>query len=126
MVIRSTADADRYTETVRHFAGRIATGSQVRRASPLPCFGAETFAAVRPRNNGKMAIDLAKLANRPESHRYVFFLSPTFPGKVRLPKFEQNIVQIWSVDVEQARPTRRHTRRQPPPSQQGQAAGCPT
>ena len=61
--------------------------------------GAKTFAAVRPCNNGKMAADLAKLANRPESHRYVFFPSPTFPGKVRLPKFEQNGVQVWSIDV---------------------------
>ncbi len=35
--------------------------------------GAETFAAVSPRNNSKLENDLAKLAGRPETHRYVFF-----------------------------------------------------
>ena len=38
--------------------------------------GAETFATVHPRNNRKLEADLAKLASRPELHRYVFFLSP--------------------------------------------------
>ncbi len=33
--------------------------------------GAETFAAVDPRNNKKLAADLMKLATRPEAHRYV-------------------------------------------------------
>ncbi len=42
--------------------------------------GAETFAAVDPRNNNKLEADLTKLAGRPETHRYVFFLSPRFPG----------------------------------------------
>jgi hypothetical protein len=36
--------------------------------------GAETFAAVSPRNNGKLAADLNKLVLSPEiTHRYVFF-----------------------------------------------------
>jgi len=61
--------------------------------------GAETFAAVTPRNNGKFAADLQKLAGRPEAHRYVFFMSPRFPGNKRLPKFEQHGIQVWSVDV---------------------------
>ena len=61
--------------------------------------GAETFAAVHPRNNGKMAADLAKLANRPERHRYVFFLSPAYPSNTRQPKLEQNGVHVWSVDI---------------------------
>lgn len=43
--------------------------------------GAETFAAVSPRNNGKLA---AKLALRPEKHRYVFVMSPLFPKAERL------------------------------------------
>lgn len=37
--------------------------------------GAETFAAVSPSNNGKLAKDLKKLAGRNEKHRY--FLSIT-------------------------------------------------
>jgi hypothetical protein len=36
--------------------------------------GAETFAAVDPSNNRKLALDLAKMAARPEQHRYIFFL----------------------------------------------------
>ena len=61
--------------------------------------GAETFAAVHPNNNGKMAGDLEKLTGRSESHRYVFFMSPAYPGNVRRPGFEKNGVQVWSVDV---------------------------
>lgn len=40
--------------------------------------GAETFAAVTPRNNGKLDADLLKLSARQEKHRYVFFMSPLF------------------------------------------------
>jgi hypothetical protein len=61
--------------------------------------GAETFAAVDPRNNGKLARDLAKMAHRPEQHRYVFFCSPKFPGLQRRPTLEANSVQVWSIDV---------------------------
>jgi len=61
--------------------------------------GAETFAAVHPSNNGKLQVDLAKLAGRPEVHRYVFFMSPAYPGNERLPKLERDGVQVWSVDV---------------------------
>lgn len=61
--------------------------------------GAETFAAVSPRNNGKLAADLAKLALRPEAHRYVFFMSPLFPGSARLPQFERDGVQVWSTEI---------------------------
>ena len=61
--------------------------------------GAETFAAVDPRNNRKLAKDLIKLAQRPEQHRYVFFASPMFPGTSRLQQLERGGVQVWSVDV---------------------------
>jgi hypothetical protein len=62
--------------------------------------GAETFAAVSPRNNGKLAADLAKLALRPETHRYVFFASPKFPGLKRVQQLETvDGVQVWSVDA---------------------------
>jgi hypothetical protein len=61
--------------------------------------GAETFAAVDPRNNRKLAKDLVKLAGRTEVHRYVFFASPMFTGTTRLPKLERDGVQVWSVDV---------------------------
>jgi hypothetical protein len=64
------------------------------------CFvGAETFAAVDPRNNRKLKQDLAKMTQRPERHRYVFFCSPKFPGLQRHPALEANSVQVWSVDV---------------------------
>ena len=61
--------------------------------------GAETFAAVSPRNNGKLKADLAKMALRPEQHRYVFFMSPQFPNAERLWQFERDGVQVWSVTV---------------------------
>ena len=61
--------------------------------------GAETFAAVTPGNNGKLAGDLRKLADRPERYRYVFFASPRFPGTLRLPPFERDGIEVWSVDV---------------------------
>lgn len=61
--------------------------------------GAETFAAVDPRNNRKLAKDLVKLAQQPELHRYIFFASPMFPGTTRLPQLERGGVQVWSVDV---------------------------
>ena len=61
--------------------------------------GAETFAAVTPHNNGKLTKDLKKLAGCTEKHRYVFFASPRFPGTVRLPQFEHDGIEVWSVDV---------------------------
>jgi hypothetical protein len=61
--------------------------------------GAETFAAVDPRNNGKLTTDLQKMAVRHEQFRYVFFMSPRFPGSQRLPQFEHNGVRVWSVDI---------------------------
>jgi hypothetical protein len=62
--------------------------------------GAETFAAVHPRNNRKLANDLDKMGARPEQHRYVFFLSPAYAGSKRRPELERDGVQVWSVDVE--------------------------
>lgn len=61
--------------------------------------GAETFAAVDPKNNGKLEKDLKKLSARSEQHRYVFFMSPCFPGSKRRVELERYDVQVWSVDV---------------------------
>jgi hypothetical protein len=61
--------------------------------------GAESFAAVDPRNNDKLKDDLTKLALRSETHRYVFFMSPKFPGNERHAQFERDGIQVWSVDV---------------------------
>lgn len=61
--------------------------------------GAETFAAVSPGNNRKLEKDLEKLTVRSEEYRYVFFMSPEFPGNERLPQFERDGIQVWSVDV---------------------------
>jgi hypothetical protein len=61
--------------------------------------GAEVFAAVDPRNNRKLALDLAKLANRPELHRYVFFSSPGFPGLQHRHELDTSGVQVWSADI---------------------------
>jgi hypothetical protein len=61
--------------------------------------GAETFAAVDPRNNRKLVRDIEKMARRQEQHRYVFFCSPKFQKFERHPRFEVNSVQVWSVDI---------------------------
>lgn len=61
--------------------------------------GAETFAAVHPRNNGKLAGDLAKMASRAEPFRYVFFCSPAYPDTQRLPALERDGIEVWSVVV---------------------------
>ena len=61
--------------------------------------GAEIFDAVTPGNNGKLAGDLRKLAGCTEQYRYVFFASPRFPRTDRLPKFERDGIEVWSVDV---------------------------
>jgi hypothetical protein len=59
--------------------------------------GAEVFAATSPDSNGKLKADLAKMAVRHEQHRYVFFMSPKYPKAERLPNFERDDVQVWSV-----------------------------
>lgn len=68
--------------------------------------GAETFAAVTPSNNGKLARDLKKLSKRDETHRYLFFAAPNFPGNKRRKEIEEKFkhlgiqgIQIWSVDL---------------------------
>lgn len=60
--------------------------------------GAETFAAVDPRNNKKLQLDIDKLSQRSELHRYVFFMSPMFPKNERQFALEKNGVLVWSTD----------------------------
>lgn len=45
--------------------------------------GAETFAAVHPKNNDKLTRDIQKLRLFPHRYRYAFFYSPGFtPGRI--------------------------------------------
>lgn len=62
--------------------------------------GAETFAAVSPNNNRKLARDLLKLSARAERFRYVFFMSPLFPQTERQAKRERDRVQVWSISMQ--------------------------
>lgn len=62
--------------------------------------GAETFAAVHPDNNQKLARDLNKMGGRGETYRYVFFISPGFSGTGRQPQLERDGVQVWRVDID--------------------------
>ena len=83
---------------------RIAPGAHAAQALDVMSVqeglvGAETFAAVDPANNQKLKADLAKLAQRGEQHRYVFFKSPKYPGNQRVTALEQDGIQVWSVDV---------------------------
>ncbi len=59
--------------------------------------GAECFAAVSPNNNGKLKKDLAKLMDKEELHKYVFFSSPSYPMTKHLSQFDLNGVQVWSL-----------------------------
>ena len=59
--------------------------------------GAETFAAVDPRNNRKLSLDLQKMAARTERHRYVFFMSPLYAAGGRQHRLESDGVQVWSL-----------------------------
>ena len=62
--------------------------------------GAETFAAVDPRNNAKLAGDLRKLGALAETpHRYVFFSSPKYPLTQHRAELDREGVQVWSVKV---------------------------
>ncbi len=61
--------------------------------------GAETFAAVHPRNNSKLAGDLKKLGGREEKHKYVFFSSPSYPNTEHRSELDREGVQVWSVKV---------------------------
>ncbi|MBX9664428.1 hypothetical protein [Novosphingobium sp.] len=61
--------------------------------------GAEAFAAVDPRNNSKLAKDLAKLTQHDQPHRYAFFSSPLYPGLERRLKLEKPGIEVWSVAV---------------------------
>jgi hypothetical protein len=95
VLLRSHPEADGFT---------LAPGAHA--AQPLDIMsrtagqvGAETFAAVAPTNNRKLAIDLGKLAQRSEVHRYVFFMSPKFPHTRRLESMERHGVQVWSLEI---------------------------
>ena len=64
--------------------------------------GAETFAAVNPNNNAKLAADVAKLAlHSAVPYRYLFFMSPLFPTTQRQPELEigGDGIEVWSVDL---------------------------
>jgi hypothetical protein len=39
------------------------------------------------------------MALRRELHRYVIFMSPRHPKAERLPQFERDGVQVWSITV---------------------------
>jgi hypothetical protein len=68
-------------------------------SEPLHGIGAEVFAAVTPKNNGKLIVDLDKLAERQEQHRYVFFASPLYAATQRQPQLERDCIQVWTVHV---------------------------
>jgi hypothetical protein len=61
--------------------------------------GAETFAAVHPRNNQKLAKDMAKLTACTTLHRYLFFASPNYPRTEHQLTMDANGVQVWSVAI---------------------------
>ncbi|NKX47763.1 hypothetical protein HGG67_05925 [Rhodobacteraceae bacterium R_SAG8] len=66
--------------------------------------GAETFAAVDPRNNNKLKKDLTKLATRADRHRYVFFSSPRYLDTKRRVELEVDKIQVWSIATAVALP----------------------
>jgi hypothetical protein len=64
--------------------------------------GAETFAATSPGSNGKLKKDLAKMARRPEIHRYIFACpQERYRENMRHPNHEQTGIEVWSLKVDQ-------------------------
>lgn len=61
--------------------------------------GAECFAAVEPTNNNKLNRDMAKLRERSERYRYVFFSSPRHQRTERVEALCEQEVDVWSVDL---------------------------
>ncbi|WP_426037597.1 hypothetical protein [Brevundimonas sp. DC300-4] len=85
-------------------AYRVAPGAHMSQeldimSEDVGLLGAETFAAVDPSNNRKLAKDLEKMSARSELHRYIFFASPRHHGTQRLTKLERAGTQVWSVDL---------------------------
>lgn len=61
--------------------------------------GAETFAAVSPKNNRKLGKDLEKLSESGHKHRYAFFYAPGFPAG-RVEKLERELgIQVRCVEL---------------------------
>jgi hypothetical protein len=53
---------------------------------------------VHPDNNNKLDNDLTKLERYPEiTHRYVFFISPTYQTTQRQERLERSEIQVWSI-----------------------------
>jgi hypothetical protein len=63
--------------------------------------GAETFAATSPKSNGKLKTDLAKMENRLEKNRYIFFacLQEQYNVTQQHPKLEKPDIQVWSLKL---------------------------
>ncbi len=57
--------------------------------------GAETFAAVDPKNNRKLSKDISKMKCRAEKLRYVFMLPPKYPSTSKVCSDEG--VEVWSL-----------------------------
>ena len=62
------------------------------------CVGAETFAAVTPLNNGKLAKDLLSCLRIRSCITTCFSCLP-YLGNKRLSQFEAHGIEAWSVDV---------------------------
>ena len=61
--------------------------------------GAETFAAVDPRNNNKLETDLLKLAARSRRSSLPILHVAAFPWLQEAPAMGADGIQVWSVDV---------------------------
>ena len=62
---------------------------------------AEVFAAVCPKNNGKLKKDIDRLAESPAVNRYVFFYAPSYthsPGRQCSLEQPDSTVQVWALD----------------------------
>ena len=61
--------------------------------------GAECFAAVELTNNNKLNRDMAKLRDRSERYRYVFFSSPRPQQTEEIQILSRDGVEVWLVDL---------------------------
>lgn len=72
------------------------SGSDIESAE---CGGiaAEIFAAVTPRNNGKLVADVEKVSLSSATNRYVLFMSPTHEAGPYMGKLKAPGVTVWSL-----------------------------
>jgi hypothetical protein len=64
-----------------------------------PIVAAEVFSATHPNSNRKLQKEIARLADDPSRHRYVFFAAPGYiPGRQEQLEKPVTLVQVYAAE----------------------------